>query len=161
MAKSIAKYGLLSALAIIFGYVEFLVPVNLGVPGTKLGIANIVVLFSFYLVGTKGAALISIVRIVISGLLFGGVFSTLYSLGGGLLSLAVMALFYKNRHISPVGTSVAGGVCHNVGQLIVAVSVAQTPSLFSLFPYLVGIGAVTGAINGVLTIIILRRTKTH
>lgn len=161
MTKSIAKYGLLTALAIIFGYVEFLVPVNLGIPGTKLGIANIVVLFSLYFVGTKGALLISLVRIVISGLLFGGVFSMLYSLAGGVLSFIVMTLFYKNRHISPVGTSIAGGVCHNIGQLAVAVFVAQTPSLLSLFPYLVAIGAVTGAINGALTIVILRRTKYH
>lgn len=161
MTKSIAKYGLLTALAIIFGYVEFLIPVNLGIPGTKLGIANIVVLFSLYFVGTKGALLISLVRIVISGLLFGGVFSMLYSLAGGALSFIVMTLLYKNRHISPVGTSIAGGVCHNIGQLAVAVFVAQTPSLLSLFPYLVAIGAVTGAINGALTIIILRRTKYH
>ncbi len=161
MTKSIAKYGLLTALAIILGYVEFLIPVNLGIPGTKLGIANIVVLFSLYFVGTKGALLISLVRIVISGLLFGGVFSMLYSLAGGVLSFIVMTLFYKNRHISPVGTSIAGGVCHNIGQLAVAVFVAQTPSLLSLFPYLVAIGAVTGAINGALTIIILRRTKYH
>lgn len=161
MTKSIAKYGLLTALAIILGYVEFLVPVNLGIPGTKLGIANIVVLFSLYFVGTKGALLISLVRIVISGLLFGGVFSMLYSLAGGALSFIIMTLFYKNRHISPVGTSIAGGVCHNIGQLAVAVFVAQTPSLLSLFPYLVAIGAVTGAINGALTIIILRRTKYH
>ena len=161
MAKNIAKYGLLTALAIIFGYVEFLVPVNLGIPGTKLGIANIVVLFSLYFLGRRGAFLISMVRIVISGLLFGGVFSMLYSLGGGILSFALMALLYKNRYVSPIGTSIAGGVCHNVGQLIVAVLIANTPALFTLFPWLVLVGAVTGAINGVLALIILRRTKTN
>ena len=160
MTKQIAKYGLLTALAIIFGYVEFLVPVNLGIPGTKLGIANIVVLFSLYLLGRKGAFLISMVRITISGLLFGGVFSMLYSLGGGILSFAVMALLYKNRHLSSVGVSVAGGACHNIGQLVVAVLVANTPTLFSLLPWLVLVGAVTGAVNGLLTLIILRRTKT-
>ncbi len=161
MAKNIAKYGLLTALAIIFGYVEFLIPVSLAVPGAKLGIANIVVLFSLYFLGTKGAALISVVRIVISGLLFGGVFSMLYSLAGGILSFVVMAILYKNRNFSPFGVSVAGGVCHNIGQLCVAAAVMQTPSIFSLFPYLVAIGAVTGAVNGVLTNIILRRMKTH
>ena len=161
MSKNIAKYGLLTALAIIFGYVEFLIPVSLAIPGTKLGIANIVVLFSLYFLGTKGAMLISLVRIVISGLLFGGIFSMLYSLAGGILSFVVMALLYKNRHISPIGTSIAGGVCHNIGQLCVAVAVMQTPSIFSLFPYLACIGAVTGAVNGVLTNIILRRMKTH
>ena len=160
MTKQIAKYGLLTALAIIFGYVEFLVPVNLGIPGTKLGIANIVVLFSLYLLGRKGAFLISMVRITISGLLFGGVFSMLYSLGGGILSFAVMALLYKNRHLSSVGVSIAGGACHNIGQLVVAVLVANTPTLFSLLPWLVLVGAVTGAVNGLLTLIILRRTKT-
>lgn len=161
MTKNIAKYGLLTCLAIVFGYVEFLIPVNLGIPGTKLGIANIVVLFSLYLVGTRGAFLISLVRIVISGLLFGGVFSMLYSLGGGILSFVVMALLYKNKNVSPVGVSIAGGACHNIGQLIVAVFVANTPALFSLFPWLVFIGAATGAVNGALTLIILRRTKTR
>ncbi len=161
MAKNIAKYGLLTALAIIFGYVEFLVPVSLAVPGAKLGIANIVVLFSLYFLGTKGAGLISVVRIVISGLLFGGVFSMLYSLAGGILSFAVMAILYKNRNFSPFGVSIAGGVCHNIGQLCVAAAVMQTPSIFSLFPHLVAIGAVTGAVNGILTNIILRRMKTH
>ena len=159
MAKNIAKYGLLTALAIIFGYVEFLIPVSLAIPGTKLGIANIVVLLSLYILGTKGAFLVSLVRIVISGLLFGGVFSMLYSLAGGILSFAVMALLCKNRNVSPGGTSIAGGVCHNIGQLIVAVLVAGTTALFSLFPWLVLVGAVTGAVNGALTIIILRRTK--
>lgn len=161
MSKNIAKYGLFTALAIVFGYVEFLIPVSLAVPGTKLGIANIVVLFSLYFLGVQGAALVSLVRIVVSGLLFGGVFSMLYSLAGGILSFVAMALLYKNRHISPIGTSIAGGVCHNIGQLCVAAAVMQTPSIFSLFPYLVGIGAVTGAVNGVLTNIILRRMKTH
>ena len=159
MTKNVAKYGLLASLAIIFGYVEFLIPVNLGIPGTKLGIANIVVLFSLYLLGRKGAFLISMVRIVISGLLFGGVFSMLYSLAGGILSFAIMAAIYKNRQISTIGTSIAGGVCHNIGQLVVAVLVAQTPSLLSLLPWLTFIGAVTGAVNGVLCFIILRRTK--
>lgn len=159
MTKNIAKYGLLTALAIILGYVEFLIPVNLGIPGTKLGIANIAVIFSLYLLGRRGAFLISMVRIIISGLLFGGVFSMLYSLGGGILSFAVMALLYKNRHLSSVGVSIAGGACHNIGQLVVAVLVANTPTLFSLFPWLVLVGAVTGAVNGVLTLIILRRTK--
>ena len=85
----------------------------------------------------------------------------LYSLAGGILSFVVMALLYKNRHVSPIGTSIAGGVCHNIGQLIVAVAVANTPTLFSLLPWLVLVGAVTGAINGALTLIILRRTKTN
>lgn len=160
MTKNIAKYGLLASLAIIFGYVEFLIPINLGIPGTKLGIANIVVLFALYFLGRKGALFISLVRITISGLLFGGVFSMLYSLAGGILSFVVMALLYKNRHVSPIGTSIAGGVCHNIGQLVVAVAVANTPALFTLFPWLVLVGAVTGAINGALTLIILRRTKT-
>lgn len=159
MTKNIAKYGLFAALAIIFGYVEFLIPVNLGIPGTKLGIANIVVLFALYTLERKGAFLISMVRIFISGLLFGGVFSMLYSLGGGILSFVVMSILYKNRQLSTIGTSVAGGVCHNIGQLFVAVLVAQTPSLFSLLPWLLLVGAITGAINGALVFIVLRRTK--
>ena len=72
-----------------------------------------------------------------------------------------MTILYKNRQFSPIGVSIAGGVCHNIGQLVVAILVASTPSLFSLFPWLVLVGAVTGAINGALTLIILRRTNTH
>lgn len=159
MTKNVAKYGLLACLAIIFGYVEFLIPVNLGIPGTKLGIANIVVLFALYTLGTKGAFFISMVRIFISGLLFGGVFSMLYSFGGGILSFVIMALLYKRKSLSSIGVSVAGGACHNIGQLVVAVLVAQTHSLFSLLPWLLLVGAITGAINGALTLVILRRTK--
>lgn len=159
MTKNVAKYGLLACLAIIFGYVEFLIPVNLGIPGTKLGIANIVVLFALYTLGTKGAFFISMVRIIISGLLFGGVFSMLYSFGGGILSFVIMALLYKRKSLSSIGVSVAGGVCHNIGQLVVAVLVAQTPSLFSLLPWLLLVGAITGAVNGALCFVILRRTK--
>ena len=160
MTKNIAKYGLFAALAIIFGYVEFLIPVNLGIPGTKLGIANVVVLFALYTLGRRGAFLISMVRIFISGLLFGGVFSMLYSFGGGILSVVIMSILYKNRQISTIGTSIAGGVCHNIGQLSVAVLAAQTASLFSLLPWLLLVGAVTGAVNGALVFIVLRRTKT-
>lgn len=159
MAKNTAKYGLLTALALILGYVEFLIPVNLLVPGTKLGIANIVVLFSLYFVGVKGAALISGVRILVSGLLFSGVFSMLYSFAGGVLSFAVMALLYKNKNVSPIGTSIAGGVFHNIGQLAVAAAVTGTPAILSLFPWLVLVGAVTGAINGALTLVVLGRMK--
>lgn len=154
-----AKYGLLTALALIFGYVEFLIPVNLGVPGTKLGIANIVVLFSLYLVGFKGAALISAVRILLTGFLFGGVFAMLYSFAGGILSLSVMGLMHRSGKFSPIGASVAGGVMHNLGQLIVASAVMQTGSLFYLFPWLTIIGGITGAINGALTLVVLRRMK--
>ena len=113
----IAACGMLTALALIFSYIEFLVPLPIAIPGIKLGLANIVVLVCLYTLGERYAFLINCTRIVLAALLFGSVFSALYALAGGLVSFAVMALLKRADAFSVCGVSMAGGVFHNLAQL--------------------------------------------
>ena len=149
-ARRVALYGMLTALAFILSYVESLVPVTLGIPGVKLGLANLVVVIALYTLDLKGAFVISVVRIVLSGLTFGGLFSMLYSLAGGLLSFAVMAILSRKKLLGTVGVSVCGGVAHNIGQLLVAMAVLETESVWYYFPVLLISGSVAGVLIGLL-----------
>lgn len=149
-ARRVALYGMLTALAFILSYVESLVPVTLGIPGVKLGLANLVVVIALYTLDLKGAFVISVVRIVLSGLTFGGLFSMLYSLAGGLLSFAVMAILSRKKVFGTVGVSVCGGVAHNIGQLLVAMAVLETESVWYYFPVLLISGSVAGVLIGLL-----------
>lgn len=149
-ARRVALYGMLTALAFILSYVESLVPVTLGIPGVKLGLANLVVLIALYTLDLKGAFVISVVRIILSGLTFGGLFSMLYSLAGGLLSFAVMAILSRKKLLGTVGVSVCGGVAHNIGQLLVAMAVLETESVWYYFPVLLISGSVAGVLIGLL-----------
>ena len=149
-ARRVALYGMLTALAFILSYVESLVPVTVGIPGVKLGLANLVVVIALYTLDLKGAFVISVVRIVLSGLTFGGLFSMLYSLAGGLLSFAVMAILSRKKLFGTVGVSVCGGVAHNIGQLLVAMAVRETESVWYYFPVLLISGSVAGVLIGLL-----------
>lgn len=149
-ARQVALYGMLVALAFILSYVESLVPVTLGIPGVKLGLANLVVLMALYTLDLKGAFIISVVRIVLAGLTFGGLFSMLYSLAGGLLSFAVMAVLSRRNLLGTVGVSVCGGVAHNIGQLLMAMAVLETESVWYYFPVLLLAGSVAGVLVGLL-----------
>ena len=149
-ARRVALYGMLTALAFILSYVESLVPVTVGIPGVKLGLANLVVVIALYTLDLKGAFVISVVRIVLSGLTFGGLLSMLYSLAGGLLSFAVMAILSRKKVFGTVGVSVCGGVAHNIGQLLVAMAVLETESVWYYFPVLLISGSVAGVLIGLL-----------
>ena len=146
-------------MAIIFGYVESLIPFFVGIPGIKLGLANLAVLFVLETYSWKEAALVSVVRIFIIGFLFGNLFSILYSLAGAALSLTVMTMMKKKSGFSILGVSVAGGVSHNVGQLIVAAIIVENTSLLYYAPALLISGVVTGLVIGMLTREVLRRIK--
>ena len=149
-ARRVALYGMLTALAFILSYVESLVPVTVGIPGVKLGLANLVVVIALYTLDLKGAFVISAVRIVLSGLTFGGLFSMLYSLAGGLFSFVVMAILSRKKVFGTVGVSVCGGVAHNIGQLLVAMAVLETESVWYYFPVLLISGSVAGVLIGLL-----------
>ena len=149
-ARRVALYGMLTALAFVLSYVESLVPVTVGIPGVKLGLANLVVVIALYTLDLKGAFVISVVRIVLSGLTFGGLFSMLYSLAGGLFSFAVMAILSWKKLFGTVGVSVCGGVAHNIGQLLVAMAVLETESVWYYFPVLLISGSVAGVLIGLL-----------
>ena len=146
----IAWFGVFTALALIFSYVETLIPFQIGIPGVKLGLANLIVVVALYKMGGKDALLLSVTRIVLSGFIFA-------SLAGGLLSLAVMVILKKRGSFSVFGVSMAGGVFHNVGQLIVAMLVVETFSVAYYVPVLLIAGVITGFIIGVVANEMLKR----
>ena len=157
MKNRVAYFGVFTALALIFSYVESLIPIQLGIPGVKLGLANLIIVIALYKMRLSEVFLLSIVRILLSGFLFGNYFSILYSLAGGLLSLAVMALLKKTGDFSVMGISMAGGVSHNVGQLVVAMLVVETFSVGYYLPVLLVAGLVTGFLIGVAAGEMLKR----
>ena len=157
MKNRVAYFGVFTALALIFSYVESLIPIQLGIPGVKLGLANLIIVIALYKMRLSEVFLLSIVRILLSGFLFGNYFSILYSLAGGLLSLAVMALLKKAGDFSVMGISMAGGVSHNVGQLVVAMLVVETFSVGYYLPVLLVAGLVTGFLIGVAAGEMLKR----
>lgn len=145
----VAVFGVFTALALIFSYVELLIPINFGIPGAKLGLANLVIIIVLYKSDWKEALLLSVVRIVLAGFLFGNLFGILYSLAGGILSLAVMALLKRSGAFSIIGVSMAGGVSHNVGQLIMAMLVVETYAVGYYLPVLLIAGLITGTLIGI------------
>ena len=145
------------ALAFAFSYLESLIPFNFGIPGIKLGIANLVVIIALYTMNAKDALFISIIRILLSGLAFSGPFAMIYSLIGGLLSFSVMFVAEKSNKFSPIGVSALGGTVHNFGQILVAAVVMRTYRIIYYFPILMIVGLVTGIVNGVIADIIIKR----
>ena len=146
----VAHCGILIALALIFSYVEALVPISVGVPGVKLGLANLVVLFGLTFLNPGEVLAISVSRILLSGFLFGNGMSILYSLCGGLLSFAVMYLLTRNKGFSMTGVSIAGGVTHNIGQIICAAFVVRSVKLLWYLPALIVAGTIAGFLMGIL-----------
>lgn len=152
----IAACGVLTALALIFSYIEFLVPLPIAIPGIKLGLANIVCLVCLYALGERYAFLINVTRIALAALLFGSVFSALYALAGGIVSFAVMALLKRTKTFSVCGVSMTGGVFHNLAQLAVAGFLVESAQVFYYFPVLLLSGMATGIGIGILATLILR-----
>ncbi len=149
-ARRAAHCAMLTALAMIFGYVEALIPFGFGIPGIKLGLANLVIVLALYLLPVYQAAAIQVMRIALTSFLFGSLSMMLYSLAGGMLSLLVMGLMRKTKGFSIVGVSIAGGVSHNLGQLTVAVLVVQNLKVAFYFPALITAGLVTGGLIGMV-----------
>ena len=158
-AKKTAYYALCIALAFVFSYLESLIPLNIGVPGIKLGLANLVVVAALYVMGDRDAFIISMIRILLCGLTFGGVFSLVYSFAGGILSFAVMLLAKKSKRLSVLGVSVLGAAVHNVGQIAAAAAVMENAGVFYYLPVLLLSGAVTGALIGVLSGTVISRIE--
>lgn len=157
MNKKIAYYGLFVALAFIFSYIETLIPINLGVPGVKIGLSNLVVMVALYLTGTASAFAISAIRILLTGFTFGNAAAMIYSFAGGILSLLVMIAAKKTKVFSTLGVSVLGGVFHNVGQIIVAIIVMETTKLIYYLPVLMVSGIVAGVFIGILAAQVIKR----
>jgi heptaprenyl diphosphate synthase len=149
MKKKTAFLGMFVALALIASYVESLIPIYFGAPGIKLGLANLVTVAVLYQSGLKEGAIVSFLRILLSGFLFGNVFSILYSLAGGVFSLLVMYGLKKSEKFSILGVSVAGGISHNIGQMAVAVFLMENGKIAFYFPILMIAGVITGLLIGI------------
>ena len=158
-AKRVAQYGLFLALALAAAYLENLLPLSFTVPGVKLGLANAIVMVILYKKGLKSAIIVSFARIILASALFSGMFTMIYSIAGAFLSISVMAVLNKTGRFGVVGVSTAGGICHNIGQLIVASIVVENHAMFYYFPVLCVSGVICGTIIGMLTGMLIERLK--
>ncbi len=140
----------------ILSYVEAMIP-SVGIPGVKLGLANILAVFALYAIDAKHAAMVSIVRVCLSALLFGSVMSLIYSLTGAVFSLAVMIFLKKTGKFSEIGVSVAGAVFHNAGQICAAILILGTSEIAYYFSVLTLSGVISGAVIGLLGGILIKR----
>ena len=151
--------GLSIALAMIMSYIEVLVPLSFAVPGIKMGLANIVIIFVLYKIGTKEAILVSLIRVILVSLLFSNVMAMAYSIAGAVLSLSVMWVLKKTDKFSFVGVSIAGGIMHNVGQIIMAVILLGTEQIALYLPVLIITGTATGVVIGIVSGLVINRFR--
>lgn len=159
MSKRVATFGMLVALAFIFSYIEMLMPIYIGIPGVKLGLANLVVFAALYLMSAGDALAVSLVRMLLVSFTFGNFSTLIFSLAGGLFSLLMMWICKRFHIFGKVGVSVIGGVSHNIGQLAIAAFVVQTAGVFSYLPVLLAAGSAAGAAIGLLGGYVLERIQ--
>ena len=155
--QKIALTGLLIALALILSYLESLVPLSFAIPGIKLGLPNLVIVFALYRLKPPVAAAISLLRVALVALLFGSALSLAYSAAGAVVSLVVMLLLKRTGRFGCTGVSVAGAVVHNLAQIATAALLLETPSLAWYFPVLCLSGTVAGVVIGLLAALLAKR----
>ena len=159
MTRRVAVSGLLIAMMLVLGYVESLIPAVSGVPGIKLGLSNGVLIFAVYMLDLPTAWVLMVLKVMLSGLLFGGFNTIMYALAGGVLSMIAMSLLSRVRGMHPVTVSMAGGVSHNVGQVLVAIAVLGTQQLYYYMAVLVVVGAACGALTGICADSVMKHLK--
>lgn len=159
MIKRVSYYGSMVAVALICGYIEFLIPFDFGIPGIKLGLANIVAIFLLYRNGYLPALVVNVLRILLCGILFGNVMSIFYSLCGGILSFTVMWMLKKCPWFSTVGISAVGGTVHNIGQLLAASVIIGFRAIIYYMPFLIVSGVLTGFLVGLAATVLIKRIK--
>ena len=157
--KRVAFLGMCIALSMILSYFESLVPPLMAVPGVKVGLPNLVMVFMLYKIGWKETAIVSILRVILVGILFGTPLSMIYSLVGATLSLIGMTLLKKTNLFAPVTVSVVGGILHNVGQIATACFVMDTAQIAYYLPVLLISGTAAGVVIGIVAALILKRLE--
>lgn len=157
--KRVALLGLLTALALVLSWVEWLIPLSVTVPGVKLGLANLAIIFTLYRLGNRAAWGLSLLRVFLVTFTFGNAYSLWYSLAGAVLSLTVMMLMRRTGRFSLLGVSVAGAVCHNLGQIAVAAVVLGSGSMVYYLPVLLVSGVVAGICIGAVAATLVQRIR--
>ena len=155
--QKLTVMALTTAIALVLSFVESQIPAFVAVPGVKMGLANIAIVYALYRLGWKEAAIISLIRVVLVSLLFGSAASFLYSLAGAVLSLLGMALLKKTGKFTEIVVSVAGGVLHNIGQIAMASILLETDALRYYLPFLLVSGILAGVVIGLISGILIRR----
>ena len=149
--KRLATDAMFLTLALVVSYIEVLIPIPVGIPGIKLGLANGVIMVLLFFTTWIRTLEISVIRVVLAGFLFGNPMTIAYSLAGGILSLIVMGILKKIKGFSSVGISVGGGVAHNIGQLSIAVILMENTKIYYYVPVLLLTGTIAGVMIGVLS----------
>lgn len=157
--KRVAYIGITVALAMILSFVESQIPALVAIPGVKVGLPNLVIVFLLYKAGSKEAVLVNFVRVVLSALLFGNLQTLTFSLAGAALSLFGMIILKKTEKFSPIAVSVTGGVLHNVGQIAAACLWTATPQIVYYLPVLLISGIVAGVIIGLVGGMLINRLE--
>ena len=155
--KKLTLLAMMITFAIILSYVESRIPSFVAIPGIKVGLANIVVIFVLYTLGIKEAIIISAIRVGIISVLFGNIMSLTYSIAGAFLSLLVMFILKKLTPLKLIAVSVVGGVMHNVGQIAVAAMILETAVVVYYLPFLILSGTIAGVAVGVAAAVLIKR----
>ncbi len=157
--KRLTSLALMVTLALILSYIESRIPAFVAIPGVKVGLANIVVVFALYKLGMKEAITISIIRVFLISILFGNPVSMVYSLAGAVLSLTVMFILKRFTSLKEIAVSVSGGIMHNVGQIAVASVILETNVVVYYLPFLILSGIIAGIAVGVAGALMVKRVK--
>lgn len=159
--KKITTLALSVSLALIFSFIESRIPAFVAIPGIKVGLANIAVIFTLYKLGIKEAIAVSLVRVFLVSILFGSPVSLIYSISGATLSLLTMILLKKLTPLSEISISVSGAVMHNVGQIIAASFMLATNVVVYYLPFLILSGVLAGIAVGVVSALLIKKVKIN
>lgn len=157
--SDLVLYGMFISVTLVVSYLESFIPIPFPVPGIKIGLANIVILWVLFAMNVKSAIIISLLRVLLSGFLFGNLYIMLFSFVGAALSLTVIILLKKTKKFSITGISIAGAVCHNIGQIIVAIIVLENSKIIYYLPFLIISGVIFGLIIGIAGSILYKKIK--
>lgn len=158
-ARRVALCGVLTALMLILGYVEQLLPLSAALPGVKLGLSNAVLLFALYTLGMPTALMLMVLKVVLTSALFAGFGAAPYAFIGGLTSLCVMALLHRLKGISPVTVSMAGGAMHSAAQVLLAILITRTPELIGYMGLTMLLGLMCGLLTGIASSLTLKHLR--
>lgn len=158
--RRIALLGVLTSVALVLSYLEVMLPpISTAVPGIKMGLPNLIIIFVLYKFGLKEAVTVSLIRVFIVALLFGNVMTLAYSVAGAVLSLGLMTLFKKINLFSQIGVSIIGGISHNLGQILVAIFLFDTIQIGYYMIVLSITGTIAGVVIGIISSILVKKLE--